>query len=143
VGEEEKRAARQRAVAAIDQWLDKFDVVVVGPGLGRDDLILSTIAEVRSGEGGWLAGWLHIFLCWRLGVRVGEVSASVADCYAWEWSQVARVCIESCAKRSLLQGGRDLQHWVYPVEEGPSSRKGRRRGKPCTRAVLSPGTPVN
>lgn len=48
VGAEEKAAARARAVAAIDGWLDKFDVVVVGPGLGRDELILETIAEVRS-----------------------------------------------------------------------------------------------
>ena len=48
VGEEEKRRSQQRAVDAIDKWLDKFDVVVVGPGLGRDDLILSTVAEVRG-----------------------------------------------------------------------------------------------
>ncbi|GAB4819250.1 hypothetical protein N2152v2_006296 [Parachlorella kessleri] len=48
VGEEEKRQSQQRAVDAIDKWLDKFDVVVVGPGLGRDDLILSTVAEVMG-----------------------------------------------------------------------------------------------
>ena len=41
--------ARQQAVQAIEPWLDRFDAVVIGPGLGRDPLILSTVAEVRSG----------------------------------------------------------------------------------------------
>jgi ATP-dependent NAD(P)H-hydrate dehydratase len=39
---------RQRAVAAIESWLDRFDAVVVGPGLGRDPLTLSTVSEVAA-----------------------------------------------------------------------------------------------
>lgn len=46
LGKDEKVRARDKAVEAMDVWLDKFDVVVIGPGLGRDDLILDTIAEV-------------------------------------------------------------------------------------------------
>ena len=37
-----------QAVAAIEHWLDRFDVVVVGPGLGRDELVHQTVIEVLS-----------------------------------------------------------------------------------------------
>ncbi|KAI7842630.1 hypothetical protein COHA_003734 [Chlorella ohadii] len=75
--------ARQQAVQAIEPWLDRFDAVVIGPGLGRDPLILSTVAEVMravrrrslpmvvDADGLWLvnqdpslvAGKLHMALC--------------------------------------------------------------------------------
>lgn len=42
---------REEAVAAVDAWLDRFDAVLVGPGLGRDPLTLATVAEVRAGCG--------------------------------------------------------------------------------------------
>jgi ATP-dependent NAD(P)H-hydrate dehydratase len=37
---------RQRAVDAVGPWLERFDVLVVGPGLGRDPLILETVTEL-------------------------------------------------------------------------------------------------
>ena len=37
-----------RAVAAIDRWLDRFDVMIVGPGLGRDELVHETVVQARS-----------------------------------------------------------------------------------------------
>ncbi|PRW57185.1 ATP-dependent (S)-NAD(P)H-hydrate dehydratase isoform X4 [Chlorella sorokiniana] len=45
-GQQGQEQARQQAVQAIEPWLDRFDAVVIGPGLGRDPLILSTVAEV-------------------------------------------------------------------------------------------------
>ena len=27
-------------------WMDRFDVIVVGPGLGRDELVHATVKEV-------------------------------------------------------------------------------------------------
>ncbi|KAL6767531.1 hypothetical protein ACKKBF_B35600 [Auxenochlorella protothecoides x Auxenochlorella symbiontica] len=36
----------ERAIRAITPWLPKFDAVVVGPGLGRDDLVLRTASRV-------------------------------------------------------------------------------------------------
>ncbi len=38
------------AAAAIEPWLDRFDAVLIGPGLGRDPLTLATVAEV---SGSW------------------------------------------------------------------------------------------
>jgi ATP-dependent NAD(P)H-hydrate dehydratase len=37
---------RQRAVDAVSPWLQRFDVLVVGPGLGRDPLILETVTKL-------------------------------------------------------------------------------------------------
>jgi len=39
-------AMRQRAVDAVSPWLERFDVLVVGPGLGRDPLMLETVTEL-------------------------------------------------------------------------------------------------
>ncbi|EFN55939.1 hypothetical protein CHLNCDRAFT_57702 [Chlorella variabilis] len=45
-GSQEPGPQVREAVAAIEPWLDRFDAVLVGPGLGRDPLILFTVAEV-------------------------------------------------------------------------------------------------
>jgi ATP-dependent NAD(P)H-hydrate dehydratase len=37
---------REHAVQAVARWLDRFDVVVVGPGLGRNELVLSTVEAI-------------------------------------------------------------------------------------------------
>lgn len=34
------------AAAAIEPWLDRFDAVVIGPGLGREPAVLGAVAEV-------------------------------------------------------------------------------------------------
>lgn len=44
----EQELQRDRAMDAINAWLDRFDVVVVGPGLGRDKVVLSCVAEVMG-----------------------------------------------------------------------------------------------
>ena len=36
------------AVAAIDRWLDRFDVMIIGPGLGRDELVHETVIQART-----------------------------------------------------------------------------------------------
>lgn len=46
LSEEQKKELVDRAVDAICAWLYKFDVLVVGPGLGRDSLVLSTVERV-------------------------------------------------------------------------------------------------
>ncbi|KAL4420236.1 hypothetical protein ABPG77_011060 [Micractinium sp. CCAP 211/92] len=47
--EERAQKRREEAVAAVDAWLDRFDAVLVGPGLGRDPLTLATVAEIMRG----------------------------------------------------------------------------------------------
>lgn len=51
LSEAQAAAAQRRAVQAIEPWLDRFDAVVIGPGLGRDPVILSTVAEVGEPGG--------------------------------------------------------------------------------------------
>lgn len=36
----------KEAVEQINHWADKFDVMVIGPGLGRDELVHDTVKEV-------------------------------------------------------------------------------------------------
>lgn len=41
-----RAACVRHAVDAVGQWLDRFDALVVGPGLGRDPLMLDTVADI-------------------------------------------------------------------------------------------------
>ncbi|CAK0739311.1 hypothetical protein CVIRNUC_001155 [Coccomyxa viridis] len=42
------RDAVWRAVGATHHWMDRFDVVVIGPGLGRDKLVHETVIQVMK-----------------------------------------------------------------------------------------------
>ncbi len=46
--EQEPGPQVHEAAAAIEPWLDRFDAVLIGPGLGRDPLTLATVAEVSD-----------------------------------------------------------------------------------------------
>lgn len=61
-----------QAAGEVDKWLSRLHVLVVGPGLGRDDALLASV-KVRAGE------WLQVAfpqdtcsLCSR-GGREGEL----------------------------------------------------------------------
>lgn len=41
-------AAVKQSVEAIQRWLERFDVVVVGPGLGRDECVQQTVRQVSA-----------------------------------------------------------------------------------------------
>jgi ATP-dependent NAD(P)H-hydrate dehydratase len=43
-----QQTLKDAAVEAIGAWLDRFDVLVIGPGLGRDDLALACVSEVAA-----------------------------------------------------------------------------------------------
>lgn len=49
-----------KAVAAIQHWLPRFDVMVIGPGLGRDAWVHATVTEVCSA--GQCAPQMHLTL---------------------------------------------------------------------------------
>jgi ATP-dependent NAD(P)H-hydrate dehydratase len=42
-----QRKEVSKAVGAIQHWLPRFDVMVIGPGLGRDPWVHATVTEVR------------------------------------------------------------------------------------------------
>ena len=96
--------ARQRAVAAIKPWLDRFDAVVVGPGLGRDPLILDTVAEV--GEGAWHRGsacgrGAHTVPVWPgSGQWAGAMRSANASALSWPLASCPQV-MHAVRRRSL------------------------------------------
>lgn len=88
---------RQRAVEAIEPWLDRFDAVLVGPGLGRDPLVLDTVAEVRSGR---LVGCLLVACClaacllpW---VRLGQRPGWLCSAAGWRKCSIDRAGCTPC-----------------------------------------------
>ena len=46
MSDSQQKTLKEKAVRAICDWLYKFDVLVIGPGLGRDPLVLSTVEAV-------------------------------------------------------------------------------------------------
>ncbi|KAK4790144.1 hypothetical protein SAY86_017448 [Trapa natans] len=46
IRDEDKSCVTQRVLAEIDKWLERFDCLVVGPGLGRDPFLLDCVNEI-------------------------------------------------------------------------------------------------
>ncbi|TKY54039.1 ATP-dependent (S)-NAD(P)H-hydrate dehydratase [Spatholobus suberectus] len=46
VGEEYKRSISSKVLAEVDKWMERFDCLVVGPGLGRDPFLLDCVSEI-------------------------------------------------------------------------------------------------
>lgn len=40
LGEKEKSELKEKVLAEVGKWLERFDCIVIGPGLGRDPLLL-------------------------------------------------------------------------------------------------------
>lgn len=38
--DEDKRTISSKVLAEVDKWMERFDCLVVGPGLGRDPFLL-------------------------------------------------------------------------------------------------------
>ncbi|KAK4784686.1 hypothetical protein SAY86_019054 [Trapa natans] len=46
IRDEDKSYVSERVLAEIDKWLERFDCLVVGPGLGRDPFLLDCVSEI-------------------------------------------------------------------------------------------------
>eukprot|EP00252_Welwitschia_mirabilis_P020468 TRINITY_DN5026_c0_g1_i1.p1 TRINITY_DN5026_c0_g1~~TRINITY_DN5026_c0_g1_i1.p1 ORF type:complete len:368 (-),score=69.26 TRINITY_DN5026_c0_g1_i1:71-1174(-) len=46
INNDEKDSVRGKVVADISKWIERFDSIVVGPGLGRDPFLMDCITEV-------------------------------------------------------------------------------------------------
>lgn len=40
IGEQEIGDLKEKVLADVGQWLERFDCIVIGPGLGRDPILL-------------------------------------------------------------------------------------------------------
>lgn len=48
VQEEQQEAAVSEGFKAISHWLPRFDVVIIGPGLGKDPWVHDTVVKVSA-----------------------------------------------------------------------------------------------
>ncbi|KAF8077477.1 hypothetical protein N665_1034s0016 [Sinapis alba] len=44
--EEERRQVQEKVVGEVDKWMERFDCLVIGPGLGRDPFLLECVSEI-------------------------------------------------------------------------------------------------
>ncbi len=40
LGEEDRAEVKEKVMEEVGKWLERFDCIVIGPGLGRDSLLL-------------------------------------------------------------------------------------------------------
>ncbi len=40
LGEEDRSEVKEKVMEEVGKWLERFDCIVIGPGLGRDSLLL-------------------------------------------------------------------------------------------------------
>lgn len=48
VRDEDRKSISARVLAEVDKWLERFDCLVVGPGLGRDPFLLDCVSEIMK-----------------------------------------------------------------------------------------------
>ncbi|PIA40419.1 hypothetical protein AQUCO_02500251v1 [Aquilegia coerulea] len=48
VRDDEKRAVSTKVLAEVARWMERFDCLVVGPGLGRDPFLLDCVGEIMK-----------------------------------------------------------------------------------------------
>lgn len=48
VRDEYKRSTSDMVIAEVDKWMERFDCLVVGPGLGRDPFLLDCVSEIMK-----------------------------------------------------------------------------------------------
>ncbi|KAK7245823.1 hypothetical protein RIF29_40675 [Crotalaria pallida] len=46
VREEDKKIISSKVLAEVDKWIERFDCLVIGPGLGRDPFLLDCVSEI-------------------------------------------------------------------------------------------------
>ncbi|MED6158701.1 hypothetical protein PIB30_035242 [Stylosanthes scabra] len=46
VREEDKKIISSKVLAEVDKWMERFDCLVIGPGLGRDPFLLDCVSEI-------------------------------------------------------------------------------------------------
>ncbi|KAI9193762.1 hypothetical protein LWI28_000053 [Acer negundo] len=48
LGDEERWRISSKILAEVDKWMERFDCLVVGPGLGRDPYLLECVSEIMK-----------------------------------------------------------------------------------------------
>lgn len=48
LSDDEKQSSAAKVLAEVDKWMERFDCLVIGPGLGRDPYLLVCISTLKS-----------------------------------------------------------------------------------------------
>ncbi|KAL8189427.1 hypothetical protein R6Q57_028993 [Mikania cordata] len=48
VREEDRKSISTQVLAEVDKWLERFDCLVIGPGLGRDPFLLDCVSDIMK-----------------------------------------------------------------------------------------------
>ena len=48
LSDDKKQKIYDKALGAIKHWLERFDTIIIGPGLGRDEMVHYVVKEVSS-----------------------------------------------------------------------------------------------
>lgn len=48
VRDEDKKSISTRVLAEVDKWMERFDCLVIGPGLGRDPFLLDCVSDIMK-----------------------------------------------------------------------------------------------
>ncbi|CAK9139231.1 unnamed protein product [Ilex paraguariensis] len=48
VRDEDKRSISAKVLAEVNKWMERFDCLVVGPGLGRDPFLLDCVSDIMK-----------------------------------------------------------------------------------------------
>ncbi|KAL7105158.1 hypothetical protein ACP275_07G027600 [Erythranthe tilingii] len=48
VREEDKKSILAKVIEEVDKWMERFDCLVIGPGLGRDPFLLDCVSEIMK-----------------------------------------------------------------------------------------------
>ena len=59
LSDDKKQKIYDKALGAIKHWLERFDTIIIGPGLGRDEMVHYVVKEVSS----YLHQPVNSFLC--------------------------------------------------------------------------------
>ncbi|CAH2072385.1 unnamed protein product [Thlaspi arvense] len=46
LSEEDKRKVQEKVIGEVDKWMQRFDCLVIGPGLGRDPFLLECVSKI-------------------------------------------------------------------------------------------------
>ncbi len=49
LADDKKQKIYDKALGSIKHWLERFDTIIIGPGLGRDEMVHHVVMEVSMG----------------------------------------------------------------------------------------------
>ncbi len=99
LAEDKKQKIYDKSLGAIKHWLERFDTIIIGPGLGRDEMVHHVVIEVSPQS--------HSLSCWQIWVVFACLPTSSLHC-----------CSHLCCVMLLLPDhGRYDRVIIRPVDQ--------------------------